>query len=575
MPDRFVETDVLVVGAGAAGCFAAIKAREKGIDIILVDKNVAGWSGCSFYSNMMLVFNPEWGDNLEAWLDQFSRVGEYIVDLGWVETLCKESYARFRDLVDWGVSFIMKDGSIRFPESGEEPQRILWLKTKYRYSLRGVRFGTRGKLQIMRKAVEEVGVRVIDRVMITDLLKQDGRVVGAVGFHTLNGDFYLIKAKAVIIATGGTYYRGAAYGRQMTTGDGAMMGYRAGAELMNMEFGGLMYVTTDCDTVVIDGPVDLVGRDRITNALGEEFMNGNPGLVTTILWPLEVHAGRGPLYHEPWPVERETIVEEIAEFERKRAPWVTMLDRVGIDLFKDRIEQHQAFLGTAENGAGVRINELCETTVPGLYAAGNSAGCGLGGANYASGGTSMMKASVTGHRSGLNAAAYACSVEEIKLDETMVELYKERVLEPLNRRSGFTTDHVITRVQQTILPYEVRIVMQNSRLEAALTMVEFFRDHFLPKILAADIHDLRKAHEAFNMVQAAEIQLRTAIMRTESRGSFYREDYPRRDDENWLKWIVLKQEEKKMKLWTVPVPEDSLGDTSQPYDERYILHYKR
>ena len=117
--------------------------------------------------------------------------------------------------------------------------------------------------------------------------------------------------------------------------------------------------------------------------------------------------------------------------------------------------------------------------------------------------------------------------------------------------------------------------MHERRLQAALTMIEFFRDHFLPKLRAVDLHDLRKAHEVRNLVLGAEILLRTSLVRTESRGTFFREDFPRRDDANWLKWVLAKDDGGKMRIWTEPVPENSWGDTSMPYDERYPLKYTR
>jgi succinate dehydrogenase/fumarate reductase flavoprotein subunit len=131
------------------------------------------------------------------------------------------------------------------------------------------------------------------------------------------------------------------------------------------------------------------------------------------------------------------------------------------------------------------------------------------------------------------------------------------------------------RIQQTIFPYEIRMVMHEKRLQAALTMIEFFRDHFVPKLRASDSHELRKAHEVRSMVLGAEVMLRTALFRTESRGWFYREDYPRRDDKNWLKWIFVRREGEKMKIWAEAVPKEYQGDTSLPYEERYPLQYQK
>jgi len=116
--------------------------------------------------------------------------------------------------------------------------------------------------------------------------------------------------------------------------------------------------------------------------------------------------------------------------------------------------------------------------------------------------------------------------------------------------------------------------MHEKRLQAAITMIEFFKEHFQPKLRATDPHDLRKAHEVRSMILGAEIMLRTALYRTESRGWFYREDYPRRDDKNWLKWVFVKKEDEKMKIWAEPVPKEYQGDTSMPYEVRYPLQYQ-
>jgi succinate dehydrogenase/fumarate reductase flavoprotein subunit len=187
----------------------------------------------------------------------------------------------------------------------------------------------------------------------------------------------------------------------------------------------------------------------------------------------------------------------------------------------------------------------------------------------------MMKAAVSGYRAGQNAAEFALENKKIPLDTSDIAKYKDMTYAPLKRESGFTTDHVLTRIQQTLFPYEVHMIMHEKRLQAALTMIEFFRDHFLPQLRAVDLHDLRKAHEVRNLVLGSEIILRASLFRTESRGTFYREDYPRRDDKNWLKWVLLKSEAGKIKIWAEPVPKDSWGDLSMPYDERYQLKYTR
>ena len=309
--------------------------------------------------------------------------------------------------------------------------------------------------------------------------------------------------------------------------------------------------------------------------MGEEFLGGFPHYPTNILWALEFHAGRGPIFHEPYGVDREEFKEAIKIYEETaEGPWITMLDRAGIDIFKDRFEQYMAFVGSFWEG-GTRVNTKCETNVPGLCAAGDASGTNFTGPTYAALGSGMAGAAVTGYRAGQSAAQFALEAKEPSMPESDVAKLRDSVNGPLKRESGFSTNHVLTRVQQTILPYEVRMVMHEKRLQAALTMIEFFRDHFLPKLRAVDTHDLRKAYEVRNIILGAEMQLRAALFRTESRGSFYREDYPHRDDVNWMKWVMLKNEDGKMKLWAEPVPKEYWGDTSLPHEKRYLLNYQQ
>ncbi|MDR1509537.1 MAG: FAD-binding protein [Synergistaceae bacterium] len=582
MSEKRLKTDVLVVGGGFSGCFAAVTARENGAEVILAEKNYCGKSGCSHFARDFMLFKEEWGDNFGEWMEQFSKIGEYIADQRWDELIIRESYDRYRDLVSWGVPFYIKDGSSNvpdaygFPPPEEEPFRYKLRSTKYRKTSVVTKYAVRHKMMICRKKVLSVGASILDRTMITDLLKKDGRVVGAAGFNTQTGDYYIIEAKAVVIASGLLSFRPAYYGVWSSNGEGITMGYRAGADLSGMEFGAGMYVCSECDSVCIDGPVsDITGiRDVVTNGRGEEFLDVGPHLPINILWPIEVHKGNGPIYHDAYGVDRNKFKKELDKYnETAEGPWIEMLDRAGIDIFNDRFEQYMSFIGSMFAG-GLRVNYSCETTVPGLYAAGDASGTNFTGPTYASLGSGMCGACVTGHRAGLNAARFAHGSEQLEAEPNDLAALKERILNPLERKSGFRPDRVLMRIQQTIFPYEVRMVMHEKRLTAALTMFEFFRDHFIPMLNAADSHELRLAHEVRSMVTGAEIMLRSALFRTESRGWFFREDYPRRDDKNWLKWVLVSQGENgRMNLRTEDVPKEYQGDLTLPYQERYPVTY--
>ena len=577
---HIIKTDVLVVGGGLAGIFASMRARELGADVTLVDKNYVGKSGSSHFATSFLVFNEEWGDDIKMWMDQIVRIGEYLVDQKWAERVLRDSYHRYLDLVSWGVPFYKKDGTEGQPRPGEEPIRRLPTVAGYRKTCLMADFGAKGKkLLILRNKLLEKGVRIIDKVMITDLVKHGNRVVGAVGFNITTGDLYIFNSKAVVIASGGSGFRSPRYGTEFNTGDGVAAAFRAGADVISMEFMNKIWVVKKCDSIVIDGPASHmgIGEDKRVNGLGEDFLKEPAIYPNAILWALEVHAGRGPIHHVPYNVDREYYKEAIRRYEEgpsTEGPWLMMLDRAGLDIFKEPIEEVLT-LDPSTPFRGIRVNYRCETNIQGLFAAGDAAGTNVTGANYSALGLGMAHASVTGYIAGEEAAKYSAKVSLEEISNSEVDRAREEVYAPLQRPSGFTTEHVLLRVQQTLFPYEILMVMHERRLEAALAMIEFFRDHFLPRLKARDIHDLKRAHEIRNIVLIAEIQLRASIMRKESRGIFYREDYPFRDDENWLKWIIVRNVNGRMRLETLPVPKEWQGDLLEPYEKRYVLQYTR
>ena len=106
-----------------------------------------------------------------------------------------------------------------------------------------------------------------------------------------------------------------------------------------------------------------------------------------------------------------------------------------------------------------------------------------------------------------------------------------------------------------MVPYYVLYVKKKNRLEAALTNIEFLRDHFAPNLIANDTHELRLVHETKNMLLNAEMKLKASLFRTESRGAHFREDFPEKDDKNWRAWVIISQEGDEMKLRKRPVPD--------------------
>jgi len=196
----------------------------------------------------------------------------------------------------------------------------------------------------------------------------------------------------------------------------------------------------------------------------------------------------------------------------------------------------------------------CSSSIPGLFAAGDA--LFTAGAAYSGGpGSSSSGSAVQGARAGRYAAEYAKENKQQKLSDSELARSKKQIFEPRTSEKGFSPIWVTQVLQGIMVPYYVLNIKKQSRLEAALSNVEFLREQFAPSLLANDTHQLRLAHETKNMILNSEMKLRASIMRTESRGDHYREDYPDTDDKNWLAWVIITKDGDKMKLAKRPIPE--------------------
>lgn len=533
--DKVVECDVLVIGGGIAGCMAALKAQVEGAKVVLVDKGFVSRTGQSPYVDSHLVFSTEWGDDLAEWMASVAHIGEYVNNPAWTEIGFVESYARFQEFTDWGVEWAKG-------ADGELYRRLSNLGVTKTIFMGPIQIPT-----LLRDKVKERKIRIIDRTMIAELLKEDGRLVGAVGFSWKTYALTIFQAKAVIMATGASGLKPPSWPIHGLTGDGDAMAYRAGATILGKEY-------SDPHRTDADEPANFnfnfkfggkkleelgppVGK--LINAEGDEVKQRGT------LYPdmeFEVHAGRAPITFHPARADL--------------APRV-MVGGAGAGMAVHKAEG----IWPAETD--------CSTDVPGLYAAGDSLGTMASGAVYAAMGLSSANCSVTGHRAGLAAAQYAQRVEAPSVAPADLERVKKQVLAPTERVGGFGPRWVIQNLQNIMMPYYVMFIKHGDRLQAALTMVEFARDHLVPKMFATDNHELRLAHEARNMVLTSEMRLRSSLFRTESRGCHYREDYPYRDDANWLAWTLLKEVDGEMEMIKEPIPQKFWPDFSTPYEERY------
>ena len=209
------------------------------------------------------------------------------------------------------------------------------------------------------------------------------------------------------------------------------------------------------------------------------------------------------------------------------------------------------------------------SNIPGLFAAGDNLCSMQNGSNYAGFGTSFCGSAVQGATAGTSAAEYAKSVGKVSINASAVSKSLETLVAPRQREKGFSPSWVTRALQCTVLPYYVLYAKEESRLQSALSNILYLRQHVAPLMMARDPHELRLAHETRNMLLNAEMKLRASIMRKESRGTHFREDYPARDDKNWFAWIKIRLEDGEMVLEKQDIPKAWRPDMSIPYENRY------
>ena len=560
MAEHHYESDVLVIGGGLAGCFAAIKAREQGVDVILVDKGYVGKTGGSPYAGDTMVFNTDWGHDLDAWMEQASVLGEYVNNRQWNEIVFSESYDRYQDLRSFGVKFLEENGEVvRLPH----PLTHLEMPDKDRFPplVSEVVHWMPGWPTAIRRHLEKSGVELVERVIICELLKHQDRIVGAVGFPVDDESPAVFRASSVVICAGGGGFRPPGYPTHELTADGVALAYRVGARVTGKEFASPM-TPSDLEprpgwqsmyehfssghSAALPGAVEnvpFVGRQF--NAEGDEVPHRGMSWHGWLDVHYEVHAGRGPVH----------ILGPGGQRLEVRGPGAA-----------GSMHGH-ATAGIFPTGTD------CGAGIPGLYAAGDSLGVQFVGATYSGFGFATAYASVSGARAGGAAAEFAKESGRPSLDAEMVKDVCASMVLPVERRGGFSPRWVTEVLRSFLVPYFVMYIKHEDRLKAALTNVEFIRDHLLPKLKSHDAHELRLAHETRSMVLNAEMKLRASLYRKESRGNHYREDYPQRHDPEWLAWVLLQDQGGKMEVSRKPMPESWWPDLSMPYDERYPLKF--
>jgi fumarate reductase (CoM/CoB) subunit A len=556
-----IKTDILVIGAGGAGARAAIEAatNDPKLNIVILNQGPIGRSGLTSMANggMQWVSHPD--DSPRYLFEDIVRVGCYLNDQNLVEVVAEEGPQRAEELVKWGakmLSFGDKGSSRRSPDAPSD--RPSFPRSHY---IPGVTYMAALRNELQR----HLNVISLEDVIATKLLTADKRVIGATMLNIRTGEYVVIEAKATVLAAGGLgelfpHSTNAPFGMHgHATGMGYAMAYHAGAELIDMEMvqftGNQLYPPW-----LLGNPALLVSMcgGKYVNALGQEFMKlPLPRDALQRLAFKEIKEGRGTERGGVFidltvsPLSSEEIEEQLklslaVKIAKERWKLIKAMSANDPDPKNWRVEFTPGgahfFMG------GVRINERCETNLEGLYAAGEVSG-GVHGANRM-GGNALVEIIVFGARAGRYAAEYVKSVDWIEPEEAPEDEYEG--LCGFFKNRGVTPKTVMDRIATFMGDY-VGVARTETDLRKALSEIESLRNHDLPQLRAPEGRRFNlgwvEAIQVPYMLDVAEMIVRSALFRKESRGAHYREDYPETDP-TWLKHTRIK---KNMELSTVPV----------------------
>ncbi len=517
---KTIESEVLVVGGGLAGVWAAIRAREKGKAVLWVDKAEPGKCGQSVFAAGDYDVLPP-GEDIEDLTEKWMGNGLRSKEL--VREFLAQSWDRILEMEGWGIEFEKDEkGNYEIHTAHGEHKRVV-----------SESYTAQRKL---RKVAKDKGVKILGRIYVSDLLTIKGETKGAVGFNVRTGEAYKLKAKSVVMAAGPYGVKANNFqGVGFLSGDSLAMVFRAGGELYNTEFLRGNVGHTDYNTV---GMARFTGSfgGKVMNAKGEYFLKQTvqDNSKLAVAMAKEVKEGRGPIYFD-----LTTITPEQYTLSRKILPHLfRTLDPAGVDIRKEPMPWMPVGYRSA---GGLLHNYDFHTTLKGLYVAGD-----------ATGGGSLAWAMFTGCKAGEKAGEYAAKAASDIDDKQAEELLKE-AFTPGERKGGLTPDQVTYEIQEIVVPYPVLILKSEATLNQALASIKKVIVQDVPKVYAVDPHQLMKANEARNMAIITEIIISASLMRKESRGTFFREDYPTQNDNEWLKWICVKKEDDKFALNLKPV----------------------
>jgi succinate dehydrogenase / fumarate reductase flavoprotein subunit len=552
-PIDLIDADVLVIGGGFAGVWAALRAAESAPNVILVEKAYVSRSGASTMSGGVTTC-PLPSDDLSAWVEEFVVRGDYMCDQDWTLKLLEGQRRRVAELAEWKVP-ISRDGN----------GAIRRFASRGMVAVRCMQYNPKLAMEELRRQAVARGVRIIDRLCITELITSDGAyptqgsVVGAFGFDVKTGGCVAFRARRTVLATGQISMKGIHH-VDNDTGDGVAMAWRAGARLTDLEFsfGGTFsilmkhYNLGSYNVAVAHGA-------RLINQRGERFMEKyDPARLerselsrVVAAFVKEIVDGRGPVYIDLRHCD-DSYWTDLAGMSMMSGSTVLLSDKVPNPRIHPLPIEPTWGLWSGGRG-GIDIDLDCRSTLRGLFAAGATAKNPTSG-THASAGVPTAFAMNSGYYAGEVAAREALNTDAAEIPDDILQRLAEQAMAALARDTagGLTPDLLHDRLamlggsiadsMRLNQPKLEALVAQASELHAATSSTG-----------AANLHELIKLHEARNISENARMIYLSALDRTESREQFYRSDYPETDDAAWFCLHGVTRTSDGMKFERIPI----------------------
>lgn len=515
--DRQV-ADFLVIGSGIAGLFAAVKASRHG-RVLLLTKDLLEGNTRYAQGGIAAAIGPE--DSWQGHLADTLVAGAGICDAEAVAILVKEGPARIRELVELGASFDHQNQTIALTkEGGHSRRRILHAG--------GDATGQEIERVLADAALANANIRIIDAAYAIDLLTDQGHCYGVLAMNA-TGSLTAYLAKATILATGGA---GQAYkyttNSPVVTGDGLAMAYRAGAEVMDAEF----FQFHPTGLRIAGAPSALI--TEAVRGEGAHLLDTNGQRFMPAIHPMAELAPRNIVARAIVQAMEATASDHVWLDMRHiqgldlptRFPTVfKTCQRYGLDIRFDLIPVAPVahyFMG------GIRVNYQGRTNVRGLYACGEAACLGLHGANRLAS-NSLLEGLVFGHRIAACAHHYRLHIS----DDHLLNLNLSAPEPP--RLTKSTADIMeLRQAMQQVMWQEVGLTRSATGLVRAQAELAAIGEQLAGQVLQPE-------HlEVINLQTVGMLISRAALLRTESRGGHYRQDFPDQNDQEWLKHIIIQ-----------------------------------